>query len=532
MLNLKRIKPLVIPLMICLILVTVVSGASPIYKTNQWNDTNAMLTMGRSLLQGTIPMKDIVDQRGPIMYFIYAFAALIKSNSFLGLYIIELINVFIIYALSFKLVKAVNVETMSPYWVSLVGPVALLTTSAFSQGGSPEEFGFASVLYLLVVLGTARENVTHIRPGTYYLLGLNMSLLFWSKYTLAGSYVFFFLTVGILLLWKLDFKQLFKVIIFSLLGFLTITALVLSFYIAVHGLNGLIDYYFVQNLTGYTTPVYNGLVQQNNIISKSMFIAIQIARMLWSHWIILLIILTSWFISIKNSRPIIIEMVTFIGSLVFITIGAAIMHYYALIIMSYFAVALIFLIKYLPYVVDKNTTQQSMFTFKFLTAFCILLMPFINNSNILNYVVRGTTTSINGENQWKTQRKFAKRMHKGYDKPTLLQVNSLDGGFYLAADIIPTTKYFHRLNMNYDQFPKMYDDLQESLATKKTDFVVVRVKNNNLDESDSNAMLKRKALRQVDEHLRPDLSQNYKVVDKEQDTFNKPMYYVLFEKVD
>lgn len=43
MLNLKRIKPLVIPLMLCLILVTVVSGASPIYKTNQWNDTNAML---------------------------------------------------------------------------------------------------------------------------------------------------------------------------------------------------------------------------------------------------------------------------------------------------------------------------------------------------------------------------------------------------------------------------------------------------------------------------------------------------------
>lgn len=156
--------------------------------------------MGRSLLQGTIPMKDILDQRGPIMYFIYAFAAFIKSNNFLGLYVIELINVLIIYALSFKLVKAVNIEVLFPYWVSLAGPVALLTTSAFSQGGSLEEFGFASVLYLLVVLGSSNENVTHIRPRTYYLLGLNMSLLFWLKYTLAGSYVLFFLTVVILLL--------------------------------------------------------------------------------------------------------------------------------------------------------------------------------------------------------------------------------------------------------------------------------------------------------------------------------------------
>lgn len=70
--------------------------------------------MGRSLLQGTIPIKDILDQRGPIMYFIYAFAAFIKSNNFLGLYVIELINVLIIYALSFKLVKAVNIEVLSP----------------------------------------------------------------------------------------------------------------------------------------------------------------------------------------------------------------------------------------------------------------------------------------------------------------------------------------------------------------------------------------------------------------------------------
>lgn len=531
MLNLKRIKPFVIPLILCLILVTVVSGASPIYKTNQWVDTNAMLTMGRSLLQGTIPMKDIVDQRGPIIYFIYAVAALIKSNSFLGLYVIELINVIIIYALTFKLVKTVNVETMSPHWVSLVGPVALLTTSAFSQGGSPEEFGFASVLYLLVVLAVSRENITQIRPGTYYMLGLNMSLLFWSKYTLAGSYVFFFVTIGILLLWRLDFKQLFKVVVFSLLGFLTITVMVLSFYIAVHGLSGLIDYYFVQNITGYTTLVHNGLVEQTNIISKTIFITSQIAKMLWSHWIILLIILTSWFISIRNSRPIILETITFIGSLLFITIGATII-YYALIIMPYFAVALVFLIKYLPYIVDKNITQQGVFTFKFLTAFCILLMPFINNGNIINYVVRGTTTSINGENKWEAQRKFAKRMHEEYDKPTMLQVNALDSGFYLAADSIPTTKYFHRLNMKYDQFPKMYDDFKESLATKKTDFVVVRVKNNNLNGSDSNTILKRKALKQVDEHLRRDLSQNYKVVDKEQDTYNVPMYYVLFEKVD
>lgn len=216
--------------------------------------------------------------------------------------------------------------------------------------------------------------------------------------------------------------------------------------LAVHGLSDLIDYYFVQNITGDTTPVHNGLVQQPSFISKTIFIFIQISKILWSHWIILFVILTSWLISIRNSRPIMIEMITFIGSLVFITIGATVIGYYALIIMPYFAVALIFLIKYVAQGKGINSARQGVVTFKVLTAFCILFMLFINNGVILSYVVTGTTTSIDGQNQWKAQRKFAKTMHKTYDNPTMLQVNAIDSGFYLAADIIPTTKYFHKLN--------------------------------------------------------------------------------------
>lgn len=72
--------------------------------------------------------------------------------------------------------------------------------------------------------------------------------------------------------------------------------------------------------------------------------------------------------------------------------------------MPYFAVALIFLIKYVSQGIGINSAQQGVVTFKVLTAFCILFMPyavfmpFINNGVILSYVVTGTTTSIDGQN--------------------------------------------------------------------------------------------------------------------------------------
>ena len=47
------------------------SKYSILYPFNDWQDSNSFLTVARSMLDGKILYKDIIEQKGPILYLIY-----------------------------------------------------------------------------------------------------------------------------------------------------------------------------------------------------------------------------------------------------------------------------------------------------------------------------------------------------------------------------------------------------------------------------------------------------------------------------
>ena len=55
--------------------------------------------------------------------------------------------------------------------------------------------------------------------------------------------------------------------------------------------------------------------------------------------------------------------------------------------------------------------------------------------------------------------------------PTLLNYGFLDGGFYTAADILPSTKYFCKLNLSLDE---MTAEQNAVIKNKEVQFVVLR----------------------------------------------------------
>jgi len=178
-------------LILCIVCVLTISS-SPLFVTNPWDDSNAMLTMGRSVLHGMVPYQDIIDQRGPFLYAIFTIGAFINQTSFTGVFVLQVINVLIIYHLSYKIVKDLTGIVAVTRWLALFGPFALLATSSFSLSGSPEEFAFTSVLYLLYVVNHNHHNIVIIDLKTFFFLGLNLSLIFWNKYSMVGAFCFFF----------------------------------------------------------------------------------------------------------------------------------------------------------------------------------------------------------------------------------------------------------------------------------------------------------------------------------------------------
>ena len=58
---------------------------------------------------------------------------------------------------------------------------------------------------------------------------------------------------------------------------------------------------------------------------------------------------------------------------------------------------------------------------------------------------------------------------------TLLNYGFLDGGFYMAADVLPSTRFFCRLNLRDSDFPQMRDEQERLIADAQVDYVVFRV---------------------------------------------------------
>ena len=81
------------------------SKNSPFYPYNNWVDEHAFFTVGKAWANGIIPYRDIFEQKGPLLYFIFMIASLIDSSSFLVIFLLEVISFGISLCFVFKMVK-------------------------------------------------------------------------------------------------------------------------------------------------------------------------------------------------------------------------------------------------------------------------------------------------------------------------------------------------------------------------------------------------------------------------------------------
>ena len=79
-------------LLVSFIILMFTSKNSFLYPFNDWVDANAFFTMGKSMFQGVVPYKDLFEQKGLILYFIYGIGSLISFKSFIGVFILEVIS--------------------------------------------------------------------------------------------------------------------------------------------------------------------------------------------------------------------------------------------------------------------------------------------------------------------------------------------------------------------------------------------------------------------------------------------------------
>ena len=182
--KLSRLE-LVVLIMSATVTITLVSASSPLYPFNPWDDANCFFTLGRGIIHGYVPYRDLYEQKGPLLYFIYALAALISEKSFIGSWIAECISASLFAVFSWKTTKlfidpSKYAIAVMPLFLGLV-----YTTGMFNFGGNAEELCFP-LLTVALYFGFKAIVKSDGLPTNKeaMLIGLFTGIVFWIKYTL------------------------------------------------------------------------------------------------------------------------------------------------------------------------------------------------------------------------------------------------------------------------------------------------------------------------------------------------------------
>lgn len=236
---------------------TLFSTCSFLYPLNPWDDANVYMTIGNAMLSGKELYVDIFDHKGPVLYLMHEMAAMLSRNSFVGIYIVEIICSFFFMWYSLHTIRLFSSSKITLPFTCLIGWL-VLSSDFFYYGDSVEEFSLPILAHsLYFMLRFARNRQTPLWWQSL-IMGIGLGLIFWSKFNILFFYIGGAAALAFIAWKHRQFKEFWYTIRFVFLGYVLATIPVLSYFIAHGTVEALIDAYFMVNLFQYHGTATNG----------------------------------------------------------------------------------------------------------------------------------------------------------------------------------------------------------------------------------------------------------------------------------
>ncbi len=482
--------------------------SSPLYMFNGWVDANAYFTMGKGLVNGLVPYRDLFDHKGPLLFLIYAVGYLIDNDGFFGVYLIQSLFMFFILAFVYKTVLLFTPRRCPAFLLSLLFGTFFLQASCYVDGGgSPDEFTlvFESIsLYFFCRYFLSGEKAH--RPWVMFLHGAMAACVLLLKFNLVLFWVGFGGVVFLKLLIQKQWKNFFQNLLFLFFGVAVVCVPYVIYAAYTNSLDDFIDVFFRFNMiysradeslffklfeTAKRMLKYNIINISACAMSLFGLLFLFLKKELRGHgWYLPFAALASYGLSLfsvyfsTNTPP-----YTFLPNTIFTVFGLCVVGWY----FSQWSVR--------P-VKGMNGVLQAFVSAVLIFAVTLSANGYIANSRLIS----------EGRRQ-APQRAFAEIINS-YENPTLLMYQSLDDGFYTAANLLPSNRYFYKPSGTpYELYPYPMDEQNEILREKKVQFVVCRTDHWSITHVDNE-----------------DLNRNYDLIAVSDKDLQFELYYLLFQR--
>lgn len=449
------------------IIITIASKNSFLYRFNDWWDANAFMSVGKSMLEGLVPYRDLFEQKGPVLYLIYAISSLISRTTFIGVYFLEIISLMITLLFANKIIKLFLEDKNYNFLGLIIFGFSTIFLKTFGHGGSAEEFTMPLFMISLYYFTNYLKKANYQIPKRIILLnGIIAGIVLWIKYSLLGFWFIFEASLFFINFMQKKYKEAFMSAIIFLSGMVISTLPWLIYFGINHAISDLVNVYFLVNMAAYAS--------NNNIVMKLLIaIGLSFYNLLTNpiYFLFILVPLVTLFVKKvdwgkKNANLILVIAILFTGLGTYI--GGTSYFYYGYILTSFNIIGVLFILHFIK--IKKWQVQ---------TKGNVILLVIL----VIEYICICSNSSYMflKKNDY-AQFRFAKIINKEKNA-TLLNYNCLDVGLYTTTDITPRYYYFMKNNISNEKYPEMMREQERYLKEDKPTFVVTKRKETKLDEN-------------------------------------------------
>ncbi|MFC6288978.1 hypothetical protein [Levilactobacillus angrenensis] len=139
------------------------SYTSPAFYFDTSPDNNAFFTVGKAMMHGITPYKDIFEQKGPYVYLWHGLAYLVSHRSFLLIFISEIAVLIAAMILTYKIARLLKLTELPAFLAAMLSPMLFLYHPYYNYGDTVEFFTLPLLLSLidLIFLLDQHRTVSH-----------------------------------------------------------------------------------------------------------------------------------------------------------------------------------------------------------------------------------------------------------------------------------------------------------------------------------------------------------------------------------
>lgn len=474
--------------LVAVVLITFCSKSSPLYPFNDWVDANCFFTVGKSMVKGLVPYRDLWEQKGPFLYMLHAFASLVSYRTFFGVYLLEVLTAFGFLWYGYRACRVLTNSSGVLAFLPLIGAM-VFSSLAFKHGDSVEELALAPLAYALYLGLLVVERKQLLSFWQALSVGITAGMVFWSKFTLVGLYVGWILAVVWVTGTSGGIRAFARLVGGIFAGWLLVTVPILIYFIANGALSDLFQDYFFSNLFSYSNMQGEGVSLLSNLrhgyaVARKNLGAIIVGMGALGFL---------WTLIYRPLHTFVHLVAQAFFMFFFIYVGGRFYVYYPLPLSLFAIIGCAALSEWSDVFWQRFARRPSP---QLLSGLAILLAFGYAYFSTPNAYLR--TTPREEMPQYRFAEQIAKKTN-----PTLLNYGFLDGGFYTVLGIVPNIRAFCTLNL---PSTVQVEEQDAAIRERRVDFIVTRGDEREFD--------------------------GYRLIDRTDFFFEGPQHYALYEKIE